>query len=104
MPMDLHITVGPDKGQVFRVFENEPLLIGRSRHAYHRLSDMKVSRVHCEVELEDGQVHITDLDSGGGTYLNGTRISDEYIQPGDILQIGDTQMRLQGGPQTAANV
>jgi len=84
MPMELHITVGPDKGQIFRVFENEPLLIGRSRHAYHRLNDMKVSRVHCEVEIEDGQVHITDLDSAGGTYLNpalGARLAAEPPAP-----------------------
>ncbi len=101
MPMELHITVGPDKGQIFRVFENEPLLIGRSRHAYHRLNDMKVSRVHCEVEIEEGQVHITDLDSAGGTYLNGTRISDEYMKPDDVLQMGDSQLRLQGGAQGA---
>ncbi len=56
----------------------------------------KSLRVHCEVELEDGQVHVTDMDSGGGTFLNGKRIHEEYLKEGDVLQIGLTQLRLQG--------
>jgi pSer/pThr/pTyr-binding forkhead associated (FHA) protein len=95
MPKDLHVIAGPDKGHMFRLFENNPLMLGRSRHVFTALKDMQVSRVHCEVELEDGQVHVTDMDSGGGTFVNGTRIQEEYLQHGDILQIGQTQLRLQ---------
>jgi serine/threonine protein kinase len=102
MPMELHLIAGPDKGRIFQLLENEPLLLGRSRHAFSRLNDMQVSRVHCEVELEDGQVHVTDLESGGGTFVNDVRISDEYLKTGDVLRIGETQLRLQGGRQTVA--
>jgi serine/threonine protein kinase len=68
--------------------------MGRSRHAETRLEDLSVSRVHCEVELEDGQVVVTDLDSAGGTFINGQRITEQVLRPGDVLQIGESRMRL----------
>ncbi len=67
MPKDLHVISGPDAGHMFRLFENNPLMLGRSRHVVAPLKDLQISRVHCEIELEDGQVHVTDLESGGGT-------------------------------------
>jgi serine/threonine protein kinase len=94
MPRDLRVIAGPDKGQSFRLFENHPLMLGRSRHVFTPLKDLQVSRVHCEIELEDGQVHVTDMESGGGTFVNGNRIQEEYLQHGDVVQIGQTQLRL----------
>jgi serine/threonine protein kinase len=94
MPFMLAIISGPHKGRRLLVEEGAPLLMGRSRHAETRLDDLSVSRVHCEVELEDGQVVVTDLDSAGGTYVNGQRITEHVLRPGDVLQIGETKMRL----------
>jgi hypothetical protein len=94
MPFVLRIISGPHKGRCLLVEEGAPLLLGRSRHAETRLDDPGVSRVHCEIELEDGQVLVTDLDSAGGTFINGQRISENVLRPGDVLRIGDTQMRL----------
>ncbi len=103
MPKDLHVISGPDTGHMFRLFENNPLMLGRSRHVVAPLKDLQVSRVHCEIELEDGQVHVTDLESGGGTFVNGTRIEEDYLQHGDILQIGQTQLRLQIDDEESAS-
>jgi serine/threonine-protein kinase len=94
MPFLLHIISGPHKGRNLLVEEGAPLLLGRSRHAETRLDDPGVSRVHCEVQLEDGQVLVTDLESAGGTYINGQRIAEQVLRPGDVLQIGETRMRL----------
>ncbi|HTU19522.1 MAG TPA: FHA domain-containing serine/threonine-protein kinase [Gemmataceae bacterium] len=94
MPKELRVIAGPDKGTLYRLFENYPVLLGRSRHAFSALKDLQVSRVHCEVELEDGQVHVTDMDSSSGTFLNGKKIHEEYLKHGDILQIGQTQLQL----------
>jgi serine/threonine protein kinase len=94
MPFVLRIVSGPHKGRCLLVEEGAPLLLGRSRHAETRLEDPGVSRVHCEIELEDGQVVVTDLDSAGGTFVNGQRITENVLRPGDVLRIGETQMRL----------
>jgi serine/threonine protein kinase len=94
MPFVLRIVSGPHKGRCLLVEEGAPLLLGRSRHAETRLEDPGVSRVHCEIELEDGQVVVTDLDSAGGTFVNGQRITESVLRPGDVLRIGESQMRL----------
>jgi hypothetical protein len=101
MLIALHVIAGPDKGQIFQLVDGEPLLLGRSRHCLSPLKDPAVSRVHCEVELEDGQVVVTDHESGSGTFVNGRRIVEHVLQPGDILQIGDTQLRFEA-PRAAA--
>jgi serine/threonine protein kinase len=94
MLIALHVIAGPDKGQVFQLVDGEPLLLGRSRHCLSPLKDPSVSRVHCEIELEDGQVIVNDHESGSGTFVNGQRIVEQVLQPGDILQLGDTQLRF----------
>jgi serine/threonine protein kinase len=94
MPFMLQIISGPHKGRFLLVEEGSPLLLGRSRHAETRLEDPSVSRVHCEIELEDGQVLVTDLESAAGTFINGQRITEQVLRPGDVLQIGESRMRL----------
>lgn len=94
MPFMLHLLSGPHKGRCLLVEEGAPLLLGRSRHAETRLDDPAISRVHCEVQLEDGQVLVSDLESAGGTFINGQRITEQAMKPGDVLQIGETRMRL----------
>jgi serine/threonine protein kinase len=101
MIIALQVIGGPDQGQVFQLVEGEPLLLGRSRHCPSPLKDPSVSRVHCEVELEDGQVMVTDHESSSGTFVNGKRVAEAVLQAGDVLQIGDTRLRLQA-PKAAA--
>jgi serine/threonine protein kinase len=103
MPFLLHIIAGPHNGRYLLVEEGAPLMLGRSRHAETRLDDPGVSRVHCEVQLEDGQVLVTDLESAGGTYVNGQRITEQILRPGDVLQIGETRMRLQTSQSASAD-
>jgi serine/threonine protein kinase len=103
MIIALQVIGGPDQGQVFQLVEGEPLLLGRSRHCPSPLKDPSVSRVHCEVELEDGQVVVTDHESSSGTFVNGKKVAECVLQPGDVLQIGDSRLRLQA-PKVAAAV
>ena len=36
--------------------------------------DAKMSRQHFSVEFSQGNIYLNDLDSTGGTYLNGVRV------------------------------
>jgi serine/threonine protein kinase len=94
--LKLHVVEGPDKGAYYPVGESFTLLLGRSRHSDTRLKDMSVSRVHAEVECKGKRVTVTDLESQSGTYLNGKRISEGDMKIGDVLRIGDTQLKLEG--------
>ncbi|MEJ2701138.1 MAG: FHA domain-containing protein [Sedimentisphaerales bacterium] len=54
-----------------------------------------VSRRHCQLSLNNESVKIRDLDSRGGTFLNGKRISEATIQAGDYITIGPLTFLLQ---------
>jgi serine/threonine protein kinase len=97
MPKQLQVVAGPDQGRVFPLPEADTLLIGRSRALDARLMDPYVSRVHCQVAVEMGQVVLTDFLSAPGTFVNGKRITRHELQAGDVIRIGDTYLQYQDG-------
>ena len=74
--------------------------IGRTANNDVTLDSKYISREHCElVTVSDGtQVHtiLVDLGSSNGTIVNGNRIKRHRLQQGDIVQIGDFEMRCVG--------
>jgi serine/threonine protein kinase len=93
MPKHLQVIAGPDAGKVFPLPEGDTVLVGRSRALECRLMDPYVSRVHCQVQLEGGDVVVIDFQSAAGTFVNGQRVNRQPLQPGDIIRIGDTQLQ-----------
>lgn len=70
-------------------------VIGR-RHDCDLSVPLKVvSRRHCQISMNNEAVKIRDLDSKGGTYLNGNRISEATVQAGDHITIGPLTFLLQ---------
>lgn len=84
-----------DGNTVTSLLGDSPVLIGRGAAATIRMLDEFASRVHCEVTLRNGQVVLRDLDSHNGTLVNGQRIQEKILAPGDQLQIGLTQLTAQ---------
>jgi serine/threonine protein kinase len=97
MNKHLHVIAGPDRGRNFLLKAGELLLIGRSKATETRLNDPHMSRVHCQVETEGDEVVVVDNDSAGGTFVNGKKITRQVLKPGDIIRVGETQLRLQEG-------
>ncbi len=65
-----------------------------------RLSDLDVSRKHCAIEIVGGRrVFVRDLASTNGTFVNGKKISYQQLNPGDLLQVGQTifEIGIDGG-------
>ena len=54
------------------------------------VDDKKSSREHAKLKLEDGKFTLYDLASSNGTYVNGTKITNQSLMDGDEVQIGDT--------------
>ncbi|MCE9632188.1 MAG: FHA domain-containing protein [Planctomycetia bacterium] len=63
------------------------LKIGRRESADIVLRFPNVSGIHCELTLTDGYWTVTDLRSSNGTKVNGTRVTEQRLQPGDKLGI-----------------
>ncbi len=67
---------------------SEEILMGRHISVDLRFPDMSVSRYHAMLTLEDGIWTISDLDSKSGTYVNGRKIKQIRLKPGDEIKIG----------------
>lgn len=69
--------------------------IGRSTENHFQIPDPSVSSVHCEVSLSDVGITVRDLNSTNGTYIEGTAITEAALDPGQILQVGNIELRLE---------
>ncbi|MEM6333401.1 MAG: FHA domain-containing protein [Planctomycetota bacterium] len=86
----LTVAGGPDKGRVYELTGNDPVVIGRGGNLV-RLSDRKASREHCRLERSGANWTLSDNSSKHGTYHNHRRLSDPTpIACGDTIQIGRT--------------
>ena len=70
-------------------------VIGRRQDCDLCIPLMPVSRRHCELDKEREAIRLRDLGSQNGTYLNGKRIEESVINPGDYLQVGPVTFTLQ---------
>lgn len=97
MSLQLVVTAGPDKGRVFTLQPGPDLMLGRSAQAYYQLNDPRVSRNHCQLLREGDVVTVLCNGGSGGTLINGKAIQRQVLKPGDMLQVGDSPMRVQIG-------
>ena len=77
------------------VLEELPVVVGREPDADICLEDSWVSRQHCQFGESDGSLTVRDLDSRNGTFVNGCRVSDTELAPGDVLTIGTASFQVQ---------
>jgi len=86
----LTVSSGADPGREIPL-SHLPAQIGRGPEAAIRLdADLGVSRKHAEIYARGGSLRIRDLNSSHGTLVNGSRIEDRSLEPGDRVQIGLT--------------
>lgn len=91
----LEVTAGPHTGQTFTYDSPDSLLVGRSENAHLRLDgDPHISRNHCLIEVRPPQCHVVDLGSINGTFVNSSRISDCWLEDGDTIRGGKTQISV----------
>jgi hypothetical protein len=57
-------------------------------------NDDAVSRRHAEIAVRAGLCQVRDLDSCNGTLLNGRLVRRARLRRGDVLLIGETEIRV----------
>jgi len=62
--------------------------IGRKADNHIVIDNEHVSRYHAQVRLIKGQYVILDLNSTVGTSINGERIDQVALNPGDVISLG----------------
>jgi pSer/pThr/pTyr-binding forkhead associated (FHA) protein len=66
-----------------------PVTVGRSPSAGVYLDDKTLSREHTQFYLLNGRLHVRDLQSKNGTYLNGALLQRaEALKHGDRVKVG----------------
>ncbi|TJY58992.1 FHA domain-containing protein [Sinimarinibacterium sp. CAU 1509] len=74
-----------------------PLTVGRRPDNAITLNDSFVSGRHALVGRDaNGRCYVEDLKSSNGTLLNGKRVERAWLQDGDIVRIGNIDLRFAG--------
>lgn len=70
--------------------------LGRNPTNDCRIADASISSFHCEINLEPGNsVHVRDLASTNGTFIDGVSLLDGELKPGQTLRLGSAEFRLE---------
>ena len=73
------------------------VVVGRHPSCDTRLDSLRVSRHHCCMTQENGEVMVRDLGSTNGIRINGQRVEIGRIRAGDELSIAHIRYRLENG-------
>jgi len=73
------------------------LVVGRHPQCHARLDSIRVSRRHCCMTQDNGEVVVCDLGSTNGIRINGQRVEMGRLRPGDELAIAHIRYRLENG-------
>jgi len=87
------------EGLTGRTFELkvEKTTVGRVEDNTFQIPETSVSSHHAEILLRGSDIVIKDLNSTNGTFINGEKVSEAVLKPGQILRLGMIEMRLETG-------
>jgi pSer/pThr/pTyr-binding forkhead associated (FHA) protein len=93
-----------NQGMTGRTFElkAEHTTVGRVEDNIFQITDASVSSHHAEIILRGTEVLIKDSNSTNGTYINGGKISEAVLQPGQTLRFGQVELKLDDGKAATA--
>ncbi len=63
------------------------------------LADRLASPVHATVWEWQGKLYLRDENSRAGTFVNGARVREAVLHPGDLIRIGDSQLAVAAVPE-----
>ena len=103
--LELHVTAGPDAGQVHPLAPGRHHL-GRSPAVDVTVADVDVSRVHARLDVSATGVHVHDEGSTNGTFLDGSPVGRDGapLALESELRVGSSVLVLRLPDTTAAAV
>lgn len=77
----------------FRLLPGAIKTIGRAARADFVVDAPLVSRIHCRLTASGrGDLHVEDLGSTNGTYVNDRRVRRAALASGDVLRVGRVEL------------
>ncbi len=85
---------------------DQPVInVGRRIDNQIVLQDAHVSRTHAQLRVRDSRFVLFDLGSTGGTEVNGRKVKQHILRPGDVITIAESRLVYgeddSGPPDTA---
>jgi len=95
MPYAVRVRTGSEEGELYPLFDNREITIGRSPTNNIFVRDKNVSRIHCQIVVSNGLVTLTDLQSTNGTFVNNERITECGLKVNDLIRVGTTLLEME---------
>ena len=76
----------------FRLPPGAVKTIGRAPGAEFIVEAALVSRLHCQLTATADTLHVKDLGSTNGTFVNGKRVTNAELRDGDTLSVGRLEL------------
>jgi pSer/pThr/pTyr-binding forkhead associated (FHA) protein len=76
----------------FRIAPGSVNTVGRSAGAQFIVEAPLVSRLHCQLTATADALHVKDLGSTNGTFVNGRRVKTAELKEGDRLSVGRLEL------------
>lgn len=80
------------------VLARDVIKVGKLESSHLRLDDDSVSRMHAVIEVAGpDDIHVIDLGSAAGTFVNGRKINKTKLETGDQIQFGSVVVSVEVG-------
>ncbi len=91
------------KGKVLKIFplEKDEVVIGSAPDSDIAIDSLAVHEKHARLSRSGGDWLLEDLDSPGGTFVNGQRIGEQALKSGDEIAIGKHTLEVEFDALTA---
>ncbi len=73
------------EGQAFQL--SGKCIIGRGMNCDITIPGTHLSRQHCELTVKGTRLHVKDLGSSNGTFINEKKVVEGEAKPGDVLRV-----------------
>jgi predicted component of type VI protein secretion system len=77
-----------DGGRREFALSSETTVLGRREDSNLRIPSRQVSRQHCQIVVKGKAAVVKDLGRSNGTFVNGQRVAEKQLTPGDRLTVG----------------
>ncbi|RME03360.1 MAG: FHA domain-containing protein [Planctomycetota bacterium] len=95
----LRVLNGSQQGATFLLEKRSVFELGRASSSTIQIKDESVAMNHCRIYRESNSEYILyDLNSASGTKINGAPVQKTQIHDGDVLQVGQIQLKFEMVP------
>lgn len=91
------VVVEPRERKGARYAVDDEVTVGRAATCAITIDDTYASQLHARLFQRDGALHVEDLGSTNGTYVNGRKVDTPIpVKPGDKVKVGATVFEVDG--------